>query len=166
MEGKNIKYLFLFILSGAFLSLAFAGGNNNKANNSNLRSDFCDSARKFKLTPDLNCYKDYKAGIRCSKELNKPVLLYFNANLGLNCRNMEQNIFTNKKIHKYFADRFIVISLVVDDTTRLPVNEQYNSRLLGTMVRTAGERNYDLELSKFNRDIQPFFVIIDKRMKN
>ena len=62
-----------------------------------------------------------------------------------------------------FLDDFVVVSLFVDLKKKLPENEQYVSEATGRKVRTIGNKWTDLQISRFNRNTQPYYVILDNK---
>jgi len=56
---------------------------------------------------------------------------------------------------------FIVVALYVDERTKLPENEWITSSIDGKVKNTVGKKNADLQISRFNVNSQPFYVILD-----
>jgi thiol:disulfide interchange protein DsbD len=74
---------------------------------------------------------------------------------------MENAVWPNPEVLKRLKNDFVVISLYVDDRTELPEAEKYVSKYTGKKVKTLGNRNVDLQVSKFNSNAQPLYVIVD-----
>ena len=75
-------------------------------------------------TNDFDCYKDLKEGIEMAKRVNKPILLDFTGFACVNCRKMEEQIWSLPKIDSIIRNEYVLISLYVDDKKPLPENEQ------------------------------------------
>ena len=58
---------------------------------------------------------------------------------------------------------FVVLQLVIDDKTEIPVAEQTKSELTGKPLTTLGAKWIDLEINKYNSNAQPFYVIINEK---
>ena len=114
-----------------------------------------------KLIDWLYVYKDYKIGLKNSKELNRPLLLYFNGFGCVNSRRIESEILSKIEIKEYINNNLIFTSLIVDDQTKLNENEVYFSETLDKEVKYLGQINLELEMKIFNSDWQPLFVLID-----
>lgn len=115
----------------------------------------------FKMPLGLKGYYDYKQGLACAKELNKPVLLDFKGHACANCKLMEARVWSEAEVLKILRDEFVIISLYADDRTQLPENEWIVSALDGKQKKTIGKLNEELEISKFKTNALPLYVIVD-----
>jgi thiol:disulfide interchange protein DsbD len=109
----------------------------------------------------LSGYFDYKQGLACAKEMNKPVLLDFKGHACANCKLMEARVWSDPEVLKRLQDDFVIISLYIDDKTQLPENEWITSSFDGKVKKTMGKINEDLEISKFKTNAMPLYVITD-----
>ncbi len=115
----------------------------------------------FKMPLGLSGYFDYREGLACAKEQNKPVLLDFKGHACANCKLMEAKVWSDPEVLERLRDKFVIISLYADDRTQLPENEWYKSTIDGKMKKTIGKQVEDLEISKFNTNALPLYVIVD-----
>jgi thiol:disulfide interchange protein DsbD len=114
---------------------------------------------------NLNCYHDYEAGMAYAKSIGKPVMIDFTGWSCVNCRKMEDNVWSQAKVLKHLSDDYVVISLYVDDKTELPANEQYVSKYSGKKIRTTGNKWSDMEAAVLNKNVQPYYVLLDNAGK-
>ncbi|MFM7016307.1 MAG: cytochrome c biogenesis protein CcdA [Bacteroidota bacterium] len=114
---------------------------------------------------NLNCYHDYEAGMAYAKSIGKPVMIDFTGWSCVNCRKMEDNVWSQTKVLKHLSDDYVVISLYVDDKTELPANEQYISKFSGKKIRTTGNKWSDMEAAVLNKNVQPYYVLVDNEGK-
>ena len=114
---------------------------------------------------NLNCYHDYEAGMAYAKSVGKPVMIDFTGWSCVNCRKMEDNVWSQPKVLKHLSDDYVVISLYVDDKTELPANEQFVSKYSGKKIRTTGNKWSDLEAAVLNKNVQPYYVLLDNEGK-
>ncbi len=114
---------------------------------------------------NLNCYHDYETGMAYAKSINKPVMIDFTGWSCVNCRKMEDNVWSQPKVLKHLSDDYVVISLYVDDKTELAGNEQYVSTFSGQTVKTTGKKWSDLEARVYNKNTQPYYVLVDNNGK-
>lgn len=111
---------------------------------------------------NLNCFKDFNEGLAYAKSVNKPVILDFTGWACVNCRKMEENIWSHPDIYKILNDDFVLISLYVDDHQRvLPEDEQFdylkpNGKV--KRIRTYGDKWATLQIANFKTASQPFYV--------
>lgn len=106
-------------------------------------------------------FPNYKRGLLQSKNEMKPLLILFTGNNCVNNLATKEIITTSVEVQKLLADKFIFKEFKVDDNTKLNENEQYQSKRINSEINTIGKRSIDLEISKFGKRIQPYFVILD-----
>jgi thiol:disulfide interchange protein len=111
----------------------------------------------------LDTYFDYDEALAASKKEKKPIFLDFTGVNCVNCRKMEAQVWSDPEVMKRMKERFIVASLFADiDNITLPESEQYDSKFLGSKVTTIGDKNEDIQATKFNSNSQPFYFFIDE----
>ena len=110
-------------------------------------------------------YHDYEAGMAAAKAEGKPVMIDFTGFGCVNCRKMEAAVWTDPKVADLLNEKYVLISLYVDDKTPLPepitVTENGQQRTL----RTVGDKWSYLQRVKFGANTQPFYVLIDNEGK-
>lgn len=106
-------------------------------------------------------YNDYDIGMAAAASEGKPVLIDFTGFGCVNCRKMEAKVWTDPRVSNKLENDYVLISLFVDDKTRLPepidVTENGQKRTL----RTVGDKWSYLQRSKFGANAQPFYVALD-----
>lgn len=113
------------------------------------------------LPYDLKGYFDYEEGMSCAEQLNKPVLLDFKGHSCSTCKVMEAKVWSDPKVLKRLRENFVIIALYVDDKTKLSESEWITSDSDRTMKKTLGKKNLDLQITKFNTNTLPYYVIAD-----
>ncbi len=114
---------------------------------------------------DLNCFHDYEEGMRYAKAQGKPVMLDFTGWSCVNCRKMEDNVWSNPKVMKRLAERYVLISLYVDDKTPLPEKDQIVSASSGRKIRSTGNKWSDFQARVYQTNSQPYYVLLDNKGK-
>ncbi len=109
----------------------------------------------------LKGYFDYKQALECSKKTNKPIFIDFTGHGCVNCREMEARVWANPDVLKRLRENFIVTALYVDDKTELPQNEWITSTYDGKVKKTIGKKFADFQISRFNVNAQPYYVLLD-----
>lgn len=110
---------------------------------------------------DLTCFHDLDEGVAYAKAQNKPIMIDFTGWNCVNCRRMEDNVWSQPKILKQLRENYVIISLYVDDKKELPQNEQITSGFSGKKLKTVGNKWSDLEARVFNKNSQPYYVLVD-----
>lgn len=109
----------------------------------------------------LNCFHDYEMGMKYAKEVNKPVLLDFTGWACVNCRKMEETVWSDPRVLDILNNEVVLISLYVDEKTELPKEEQYVSEETGKKIKTVGNKWADFQIKHFKSNSQPQYVIIN-----
>jgi thiol:disulfide interchange protein len=115
----------------------------------------------FEMPLGLKGYYDYKQGLACAKEQQKPVLIDFKGHACANCKLMEARVWSDPEVLRRLRDNFVIIALYVDDRTQLPENEWIMSTIDGKLKKTIGKIAENLEISKFKTNALPLYVIAD-----
>jgi len=104
-------------------------------------------------------FNDYDLGIAYAKKVNKPVLLDFTGYACVNCRKMEQNVWSNAQVLDVLQNKVVLISLHVDDRQRFDVEEI--SSLTGKPYRYKGQKWAHFQEQRYKTNAQPYYVILD-----
>ena len=118
-------------------------------------------SEKFELPHGLTGYFDYEQGMEAAKALDKPVLLDFTGHGCVNCRKMEDYVWGEAPVLQRLSNDYVIISLYVDDRTTLPEEDWVVSSYDNKVKKTIGQVNANLQISKFNNNAQPFYVLVD-----
>ncbi|KRP29959.1 MAG: disulfide bond formation protein DsbD [Cryomorphaceae bacterium BACL22 MAG-120619-bin32] len=117
----------------------------------------------------LNCYKDFDEGLAVSKLQNKPILLDFTGWTCVNCRKMEENVWSDPKVYSLLKNEYILISLYVDDNEKeLPKEAQFtflkdNGKT--KEIKTVGDKWATFQVVNFNNASQPFYVLMSHELE-
>jgi thiol:disulfide interchange protein DsbD len=95
-----------------------------------------------------------------AKILNKPIMLDFTGHSCPNCRKMEEQVWKNPEVFDRIKNNFVLVSLYVDESTELPLNEQ-GTLPNGAKLTTVGEKNLNYEVTKFGLNAQPLYMCLD-----
>ena len=112
---------------------------------------------------NIMVFHDYEAGVEYAKKVNKPIMLDFTGWACVNCRKMEEQVWSDDEVKKMLADDLVLISLYVDERTKLPVDQQYETTLAGKSkkVKTIGDKWMVLQANKYGTNSQPYYVFLD-----
>jgi len=107
-------------------------------------------------------YKDYEQGMAAAKAEHKPVIIDFTGFGCVNCRKMEAAVWSDPQVADILNNKYILISLYVDDKTPLdtPIEVEENGQK--RTLRTVGDKWSYLQRVKFGANAQPFYVILNE----
>jgi thiol:disulfide interchange protein DsbD len=143
-------------------NLQLSGGAANKTVDlSSVGSKKYEEIFKRGKVAGLEGWYDYDQALKVSKIINKPVLLDFTGWNCVNCRKMENNVWSNPEVLKRLQNDFVMAELYVDDKTELDKDHQFISSYSGKKITTLGAKWSDLQASRFNSNSQPDYVILD-----
>jgi thiol:disulfide interchange protein DsbD len=106
-------------------------------------------------------FHDYEDGLAYAKQINKPILLDFTGYACVNCRKMEDYVWSDTKILSILKNEVVLISLYVDDKKELAENEKYVSKETGKKIKTIGNKWSDFQITKYKANAQPYYLILD-----
>ena len=115
----------------------------------------------LKLPHNLRGFFDYNQALDFAKKSNKPVLLDFTGHGCVNCRDIESRVWPDARVRDYLNNKYVLLSLYVDDKTELTASEWYTSKYDSKVKKTIGKQNADFQITRFNNNAQPFYVILD-----
>ncbi|SHK54544.1 protein-disulfide reductase DsbD family protein [Xylanibacter ruminicola] len=107
-------------------------------------------------------YKDFEQGMAAAKAEHKPVIIDFTGFGCVNCRKMEAAVWSDPQVADILNNKYILISLYVDDKTPLaePIEVVENGQ--NRTLRTVGDKWSYLQRVKFGANAQPFYVILNE----
>lgn len=120
-------------------------------------------------TQDFNLYEnevhakfqDFDAGMEYARQQGKPVMIDFTGYGCVNCRKMELAVWTDPQVSKLLTEDYVLITLYVDEKTKLPEPVKVMENGKERTLRTIGDKWSYLQRSKFGANAQPFYVLID-----
>lgn len=114
---------------------------------------------------DLSCFHDYDEGMAYAKNQGKPVMIDFTGWSCVNCRKMEDNVWSDPEILSRLRDKYVLISLYVDDKTPLPEKDQIISTTTGKKIKTQGNKWSDMQTAVYKTNSQPYYILLDNNAK-
>ncbi len=115
---------------------------------------------------DIVAFLDYEKGMEYAKSVGKPVLLDFTGHACVNCRKMEERVWSDAKVLEVLKSDIVLISLYVDDKRSLPENEKYTSETTGKKIKSIGNKWSDFQIKNYKANAQPYYVLLDHNGDN
>ncbi|WP_339902412.1 cytochrome c biogenesis protein CcdA [uncultured Cyclobacterium sp.] len=106
-------------------------------------------------------YFDYDQALRAAKRQNKPLFIDFTGHGCVNCREMEARVWSDSRVLKRLKEDFVMVALYIDERYTLPEEQWYTSTYDNKVKKTIGKQNADFQITRFNNNAQPYYVILD-----
>lgn len=141
-----------------FVGTASAGSSTQKTGDAIENPKYADL---FTLPHNLKGFFEYKEALAYAKKVNKPIFIDFTGHGCVNCRKMEEYVWSQPEVLKRLQNDFIVVALYVDDKTELPQTEWYSSTYDNQQKMSIGDQNADFQIVKYNNNAQPYYCLVD-----
>ena len=115
-----------------------------------------------------NVVNDYEKAVQLSKQQNKPILIDFTGWACVNCRKMEENVWTDPEVMSFIQNNFILVSLYVDDKALLPVDKRFTYTTKAgdkKEITSVGDLWATFQAENFNQSSQPLYVVMSPDQK-
>ncbi len=166
--GKFRRVMSILVL--LFTLYLVPGVTNTRMANLSLVSGFPPPNCYSVFDHPVNCeepLKDYEEALKLSKQTGKPMLIDFTGWACVNCRKMEENVWPKAEV-KALMEKYILVSLYVDDKKKLPVSQQFiytTSDGTERKIITVGDKWSTFQTENFTASSQPWYVAISHEEK-
>jgi thiol:disulfide interchange protein len=174
-KPRMTKARMSFVALFAFITLYLLPGiTNTPWANLKLISGFPPPLCYSIYSQPVNCTRnvqpmhDYAQALQLAKEQGKPLLIDFTGWACVNCRRMEENVWTDPEVGDLMKNKFIVVSLYVDERKRLPLTEQTEFEASNgdkKQIVTVGDKWANFQIENFYKTSQPQYAIISPSEK-
>ena len=131
--------------------------NSSRSNSAVKYSEF------LKLPLGLIGFFDFEEAKAYAQQVGKPLFIDFTGHGCVNCRKMEEYVWSDPAVLSILKNDYVIVALYCDDKTELPENKWYVSKVDGQEKKTLGDQNLDFQISRFNSNAQPHYVLLDPR---
>lgn len=125
-----------------------------------------ENVREKGLEADI--VNDFDKALQLAKKENKPLLIDFTGWACVNCRKMEENVWTKPDVSEYIKKNFILVSLYVDDKEKLPIEQRFTYTTKDgnkKEITTIGDKWATFQAENFNQVTQPLYVILNTQQQ-
>ena len=138
-------------------------GVGNTAGGSTIVTNHSEEEGQHLGPQGIMVFHDYETGLEHARKVNKPVMLDFTGWACVNCRKMEEQVWSDSEVKRILSEDMVLISLYVDERTKLPKEEQYETTLAGKKkkVRTVGDRWMVMQTERYKTNSQPYYLVLD-----
>jgi thiol:disulfide interchange protein DsbD len=116
----------------------------------------------------LDCFRDFEEGLAFAKTHNKPILLDFTGWACVNCRKMEENVWSDPNVYQLLKENYVLISLYIDDRKELPEQEKFKIKMNENhfkKIETIGDKWATFQYLNFKTASQPYYVIMNSNLE-
>jgi len=135
--------------------------------NGTLKDDKFPSNPRFSsflhLPHGIRGFFDYDEALTYAREVNKPLFIDFTGHGCVNCRKMEEYVWSEPKVLNRLKNNYVVVALYVDDKTTLSPEEWFTSNYDSKLKKTLGKQNFDFQMDTFQSNAQPLYVLLDNK---
>jgi thiol:disulfide interchange protein len=164
-KGGRLAMLVLSLAALVYLGLGFRYSPQSETfQTPELASGIMPPAGHSYIYPkscplNLNCFHDLEEGMAYARQVKKPILLDFTGYGCVNCRKMEDNVWGKPGVYELIRDKYVLVSLYTDD--RKLLDKPYMSTFDQKEKKNVGQKWSDFEAIHFNRNSQPYYVLIE-----
>jgi len=113
---------------------------------------------------NLNCFHSYEEGLAYAKQTGKPIMLDFTGWACVSCRKMEEHVWNKPEVFSIINEKYVLISLYVDDREKLPANLQHDYMTAqGKLkhIETVGDKWATFQTETFVNNSQPYYALLN-----
>lgn len=174
-KGKlSVGRIAIGIASLAFIGYLAPGLTNPPKSDLRLLSGFIPPMFYSVYDRDVNdvhgeyVFDDFEQGLATAKLMDKPIMIDFTGWACVNCRRMEEQVWIEPQVKDLLHDKFVIISLYVDDRVLLDPAQQFKfvrSEDNIKSIKTIGDKWATFQTINFENNSQPHYVLIDADLK-
>lgn len=162
MWGAPLKLISGFPPPLKYAESPYGVGYTKQATSGGVNLEMIELPEHAHLGPhDIVSFEDYNLAMDYAKKVNKPLLIDFTGKACVNCRKMEDYVWSDPKVLQSLKNDFVLVSLYVDFKEKLPKDEQYVSEHTGKKIRTVGNKWSEMQTVKYGTNTQPYYVILN-----
>jgi thiol:disulfide interchange protein len=114
----------------------------------------------LKLPHNLPGLFEYSEALEYAKKVGKPLFVDFTGHGCVNCREMEERVWSDPRVLKLFREKFVMLALYADDKKEADEKDWVTTES-GRVLKSIGKINSHLAMTKYNVNAQPYYAIID-----
>ena len=137
-----------------------SGASTGSATDTKITSS--DYARKYdlKMPLGLTGYFTLEEGLAAAKTLGKPVFVDITGHGCVNCREMEQRVWSDQRVLDILRNEYVLVALYTDDKTKLD-EPDWLTTSNGKVLKEIGRANSYIVRTRFNVNAQPNYALLD-----
>jgi len=166
LMGNPLNSISGFLPEQKTATTAQAGAKQTALQPANAAAMLCNATPKHSelnlMGPaQLPSFFDLDEGLACAKQQGKNVLIAFKGHTCSNCKKMDGEAFADPRVLDLLSEKYVIVSLYLDEKTELPASERYTSTLDGKQKKTLGQKNLDYLMTTYKVNAMPYFVTLN-----
>ena len=135
---------------------------DNGASTGSATSSVSNYGQKYdlKMPLGLTGYFTLEEGLAAAKAQNKPVFVDITGHGCVNCREMEQRVWSDPRVLNILRNEYVLVALYVDDKTKLDEAEWLITPE-GKTLKEIGRVNSYIARTRFGVNAQPNYALLD-----
>lgn len=135
---------------------------DNGASTGSATSSVSNYGQKYdlKMPLGLTGYFTLEEGLAAAKAQNKPVFVDITGHGCVNCREMEQRVWSDSRVLNILRNEYVLVALYVDDKTKLDEAEWLITPE-GKTLKEIGRVNSYIARTRFGVNAQPNYALLD-----
>ncbi len=106
-------------------------------------------------------YNDLEAAQIYANEVGRPLLVNLTGHGCVNCREMEQRVWSDPIVGDIIREEYVVVELYMDDKLELP-ESQWVTTESGRVLKSVGRVNSHLAMERFGVNAQPYYILLGR----
>lgn len=116
---------------------------------------------KLKLSNGINGFFELKQAQEFAEKAGKPLFIDFTGHACVNCREMEQRVWSDPRVLEILRNDYIVVALYCDDKMSVP-EEEWIKDDSGRTLKTLGKINSFIAYKQYGVNAQPCYILEGK----
>ncbi len=157
----------LKMISGFPPPLQYSESPNGLGTNATAAADDSELPEGAVYGPNnIVSFHEYDKALAYAKKKDMPLMIDFTGHACVNCRKMEERVWSEPKVLETLKNDVVLVSLYVDDKRDLPKSEQFISEATGKKIETIGNKWSDFQISRYGANAQPYYVLVNHNEEN
>lgn len=112
------------------------------------------------LPNGLQGFFDLEEAEAYAAEVGKPIFIDFTGHGCVNCREMEQRVWSDPQVMQLLANEYVIVALYMDDKTELAESDWVTTDT-GKVLKSLGKINSHYALKNYGVNAQPYYILKD-----
>lgn len=145
----------------AFYTEGWTASSSGNGSGNSSTGEVIEGVDREHCPHGLTCFHDYDLALDYARKVGKPLMVDFTGWSCVNCRKMEDNVWIDPRVWERLENKYVLVSLYVDDKESLPEDQQWVSEVTGKKINTLGRKWSEFQTRVYKTNSQPYYVLLD-----